>query len=64
MRGDIVAIILGRKVLRDSKNKNTMKILGKPHINMLLMLQKNKKNSKIYFSTDIEEIILNSKNLV
>ena len=64
MRGDIVAIILGRKGSKGFKNKNTMKILGKPAYQYAIdAAKKNKKISKIYFSTDIEEIILNSKKL-
>ena len=64
MTGDIVAIILGRKGSKGFKNKNTMKILGKPAYQYSIdAANKTKQISKIYFSTDIEEIINNSKKL-
>ena len=52
------AIILGRKGSQGFKNKNTMKILNKPAYEYAIDAAKGcKKINKIYFSTDIEEII-------
>ena len=58
MKGDNIAIILGRKGSKGFKDKNTMSILGKPAYEYAIdAAKKCKLINKVYFSTDIPEII-------
>ncbi len=62
--GEVVAVILGRKGSSGFPGKNTMKILGKPAYEYAINASKNSKFvSKIFFSTDIEEVINRSEEL-
>ncbi len=64
MNEDAIAIVLGRKGSSGFKNKNVMKILNKPAYEYAIdAAKKSKYINKIYFSTDIEEIISRSKEL-
>ena len=58
MKGENIAIILGRKGSKGFKNKNTMKILGRPAYEYAIRAAKKcSKIQSVYFSTDIDEII-------
>ena len=64
INGKIAAVILGRNGSTGFPGKNTMKILNKPAYEYAINAAKNSKYiDKIFFSTDISEIISRRKEL-
>ena len=64
MKGDIVAIILGRKGSKGFKNKNTMKILGKPAYRYSIDAAKNtKKLVKFIFQQTLKRLLVIPRDL-